>query len=88
MAKHKSPKSLKTVPAVIKALGGPSAIAEWTGMGTTAVGRWNDWGFIPPAWYYEIVTRLAEQGYGVDPTVFGFKKAASPRHNGEARHVA
>lgn len=82
MKKPKSTRTLKSVAAVVKALGGPKAIAEWTGAGATSVSNWKTWGFIPPAWYYLFATKLAESGYEVDPWVFGFRRTSdcpSPR---------
>jgi len=86
MAKRKSSKVLKSVPEVVKALGGPDAISELTGVGRSTVSNWATWGFIPPGWYMAFKTRLEAKGFILDPDVFGFKTV--PHFEGEARHVA
>lgn len=70
---RKQKKTLKSVAEVIKALGGPKAIADWVGAPRQTVSNWKSFGYIPSPWFDLFEQRLDDRGYSVDRGVFGFK---------------
>ena len=65
---------LKSVDAVIEALGGPTKTAGVTGVGASAVINWRTRGEIPPEHFLVIGEALRAVGTCVDRTVFGFNE--------------
>jgi hypothetical protein len=66
---------LDGVRAVIEAMGGPTALAEWLSanvapVSVSAVSNWGSEGWVPPAWFLALSTELGRRGYEVDPKVF------------------
>jgi hypothetical protein len=66
---------LKTVEAVVEALGGTTATASTIGVGASAVSNWLDRGKIAPDKFLLVRDALAAVGKKVDPCVFAFKSA-------------
>ena len=83
MAKQKT---LRTVCEVVKAFGGPKALAQWADVGPSAVSNWKADGFIPPGWHYRMMLELQGRGFSVAPQAFG----VDPEMRGpyKARRVA
>jgi hypothetical protein len=73
MTNHR--KTLKTVPDVIKALGGPTKAAKWTGLTPPAICAWASENFVPPAWHLRLWLHLEASGYIVTFAAFGIKDA-------------
>ena len=61
---------LTTIADVVKAFGGTSGMAEWAGIGASAVSNWIDRDQIPPGWHFRIYRDAAALGFGIDPSVF------------------
>jgi hypothetical protein len=66
---------LRSVEAVVEALGGNTATADLAGVGISAVSNWKARGAIPTENFLTFSRALARLGKKVDPTVFGFKNA-------------
>jgi DNA-binding transcriptional regulator YdaS (Cro superfamily) len=66
---------LKSVEAVVEALGGNAATADLAGVGISAVSNWKTRRAIPAENFLTFSRALARMGKKVDPTVFGFKDA-------------
>jgi DNA-binding transcriptional regulator YdaS (Cro superfamily) len=66
---------LCSADAVIKALGGTSAVATLTGVGPSAVSNWKARGTIPSENFLALSEALASREMEADPAVFGFKTA-------------
>lgn len=64
-------KTLKTVDDVVAAFGGPSAAAEWAGIGKTAVSNWLARGYIPPGWHFRMSQHFSGRGIVLAGSVFG-----------------
>lgn len=71
MQDMKKRRTLNSVAEVIKAFGGPKAMAGWCGVGTPSISNWKTWGFIPPSWHYRMLMELQCNGYEINPLVFG-----------------
>ena len=68
---------LKSVEAVIDALGGPTKTAAVAGVGASAVINWRTRGEISPENFLLITDAVRASGKGeIDPMVFGFKALA------------
>jgi len=70
---------LNSVDDVIKALGGPAAVASLAGVGTSAVSNWSARRRIAPDKFVIVRDALAALGKEADPSVFGFKVADEAR---------
>jgi DNA-binding transcriptional regulator YdaS (Cro superfamily) len=66
---------LKSVDEVIDALGGPSAMAELTGVGPSAVVNWRTRGIAPDK-FLLVKKALKSKSLDVSPSVFAFKTEA------------
>jgi DNA-binding transcriptional regulator YdaS (Cro superfamily) len=66
---------LKSVDAVIAALGGPTKMAALTGVGPSAVINWRTRREIPAEYFVLICEALEAAGKGVERSVFGFNEA-------------
>lgn len=64
------PAILYTIDDVIAAFGGTKAVAEWAGVGMSAISNWSERG-IPAGWHYRIDRELRGRGFEIDPSVFG-----------------
>lgn len=62
---------VRTIPALIAALGGREAVADYAGVTVEAVVRWERSNFLPPGWQHRFVTKARRRGYKVDPEMFG-----------------
>lgn len=81
-----SKRRLKTVKEVIAAFGGTSKAAAWAGHGPSAISNWLDREFIPPGWHYRMSQWAQQQGFEIDPRVFG--EQDPPRVRREASQPA
>ena len=68
---------LKTVEAIIEALGGSSAAAELAGVGMSAVSNWKSRGTIPAELFVVFSRVLERHGNRADPSLFGMVGASS-----------
>lgn len=66
---------LKSVEAIVDAVGGTSAAASLAGVGKSAVSNWRSRGVIPAEHFLALSDALKARGKRVDPNVFGFKVA-------------
>lgn len=64
---------LRTVEAIIDALGGTTAAADMAGVGKAAVSNWKQAQRIPPEYYVALQAALEQQGERADPKAFGMK---------------
>lgn len=71
MTNHR--KTLRTVGDIIKAFGGPSKVAKWTGLTPPAISYWLSEDFVPPAWHLRIWLELEARGYIVTLSALGVK---------------
>jgi hypothetical protein len=66
---------LKSVDAVIAALGGPTKTAGVVGVGASAIVNWRTRKEIPSDHFFVICAALEAVGERADPAVFGFNEA-------------
>lgn len=64
-------KRIDTIPDLVGALGGPSAVGELFGINPSAVGNWVERDVIPPGWHLRLLVEIRQRQLRVDPTVFG-----------------
>jgi hypothetical protein len=62
---------IRTITALIDALGGDTAVANWLGISQPAVANWKVRGHIPTGWHLRIAARLSKEKKAIDPAVFG-----------------
>lgn len=62
---------ITSIDALIRALGGPSAVGEWLGITQEAVSNWKARDNIPPGWHQRLGLALRKKGLTIDPRVFG-----------------
>lgn len=70
---------LRTIDAVIDALGGAAKVAALCGVGFTAVSNWKSRGKIPAEKFLIFSEALKRAGKTVDPSLFGFEPAEARR---------
>lgn len=70
---------LRTIDAVIDALGGANKVASLCGVGFTAVSNWKSRGRIPAEKFMIFSAALDHLGLRADPALFGFETAESRR---------
>lgn len=61
----------RDISELIDALGGPTELACWVGLGRTAVVNWRMRGEIPPGWHLRLVAEARRRHITIDPQVFG-----------------
>lgn len=59
-----------TIQDVVEAFGGTRSLANWTGMGESAISNWIARGEIPPGWHYRLHMEAISRGFEIDPCVF------------------
>jgi hypothetical protein len=80
---------LMTVTDVVRAYDGPSGMAEWAGIGASAVCNWIERGFIPPGWHWRLDRDARERGYEIDQGVFDERlrrKSKRSQRSGSSAH--
>lgn len=70
---------LKTVDALVEAVGGTSKAAEIGGVGPSAVSNWKSRGSIPSEKFMLFNSALDRIGLRADPSLFGFETAEARR---------
>lgn len=65
---------ITTIDALIDALGGDTAVANWLGISQPAVANWKVRGQIASGWHLRILARLKQEGRRVDPALFGLSR--------------
>ena len=80
--------TLRTVEDVVAAFGGTAEMADWAGLGMSAISNWMARGFIPPGWHYRISAELKERGLDVAPQVFGERDDRGAASRGSSQAVA
>lgn len=65
--------TLKTVDELIDAFGGNSVLADWLGIGDTAVSNWRDRKSIPSGWHLRLYLEAESRGLSIDPKLFGLE---------------
>ena len=65
---------MKTVKAVVKALGGPTKAASSLALRPNVVGNWKLRGRIPPEHFLAVTDLLRGSGGIVEPSVFGMRQ--------------
>jgi DNA-binding transcriptional regulator YiaG len=97
MNTKKMAKPLRTVAAIIAAMGviegaaprhARRALADWCGVGETAVCNWEADKHIPTGWHLRLYLHLQDHGYAVDPRAFGCDKIATPKRQTWGRRAA
>ena len=76
--------TLRTVDDVIDAFGGNTVVADWLGIGTSAVCNWRERQSIPPGWHLRFYLEAEARGLRIDLNLFGMEgisKARPPRGN-------
>lgn len=63
---------LKTVDAIVDALGGTSEVAVLTGVSLPAVSNWKTRRRIPSEKFMIVADALEQRGVKADPDLFGF----------------
>ena len=64
-------RTLKTVEAVVKRLGGLSRVAQMTGRGETAIYNWLATGRMPPNFYDGMIEELEQRGATAPAALWG-----------------
>lgn len=70
---------LTSIADVVKAFGGTSGMAEWAGIGASAVSNWIDRDQIPPGWHFRMYRDAQSRGYEIDPAVFDDRLRPRPK---------
>jgi hypothetical protein len=71
--------ALRSVPEIVKWLGGPSRAAAWAGYTyPSGVSYWLATQRIPPGYHYALHLKAQHEGRHIPPEVFGFNKDGSP----------
>lgn len=68
MRKHRK---ITSIEALVKAFGGTRELADWAGVGMSAISNWVDRGQIPPGWHYRLHLAAQSRGFEIEPYVFG-----------------
>lgn len=76
--------TLKTVDEVIDAFGGNTVLAEWLGIGDTAVSNWRERKSIPSGWHLRLYLEAEARGWFIDPKLFGLEEWAIRRRPSRA----
>jgi hypothetical protein len=61
---------LTSIAHVVKAFGGTDGMAEWAGIGPSAVSNWIARDHIPPGWHLRMYREAAARGFEIDESVF------------------
>lgn len=61
---------VRTIPALIAALGGRDAVADYAGVSVCHVVRWERQDSIPPGWHYRFAVRAKRRGFTLDDELF------------------
>lgn len=61
---------VRTVPALIAALGGREAVADYAGVSVREVVRWERTGMIPAGWHHRFARKAKRRGFTLDDEVF------------------
>lgn len=64
-------KQITTIPELIDALGGDTAVADMLGISQSAVAHWKLRNQIASGWHMRLLSELIERDYRVDKKVFG-----------------
>lgn len=64
-------KILRTVRDVVDLFEGPTELARWASIKTSAVCNWVDRGEIPPGWHLRLAIEANRRGATIHHTVFG-----------------
>jgi hypothetical protein len=64
-------KVLRTIEGVVEFFGGPTELAKWAGIKTSAVCNWTERGEIPPGWHIRLAIEVTRRGGKIHPSVFG-----------------
>lgn len=62
---------INTIPELIEALGGDTAVARWLGISQPAVAQWKARGAIATGWHMRLLAELRRREKSVNPIVFG-----------------
>lgn len=73
-------KVLRTIEDVIEFFDGPTELARWADIKTSAVCNWVEREEIPPGWHLRLAIEIKRRGAQVHPSVFGLS-------DDEARHL-
>lgn len=87
----RKPRKIHSIATLVKAFGGPTELANWAGLGASAISNWIDRDFIPPAWHYRLHVEALRRGFEIDPTVFGMpqpERRAGTNGNAERHRAA
>jgi hypothetical protein len=57
---------IHTVDQLIVAFGGPTGLADWAGLGSTAIANWASRSFIPPGWHLRLYVEACRRGLSLD----------------------
>lgn len=74
--------TIRTVDDLIDAFGGNSILAEWLGIGDTAVSNWRDRKSIPSGWHLRLYLEAEARGLSIDPRLFGMDDWPLTRKSG------
>lgn len=66
-------RTLHSIEDIVSAFGGPPKLAEWAGVGVTAVHNWLARGEIPPCWHMPLILECARRKQLISPEAFGIE---------------
>ena len=72
-------RQLKSVPRIIKALGGPAAVQEITSASGAVVSNWKNTGFFPANTYVVLQDELRKNKLNAPDVLWKMRKAANRR---------
>lgn len=76
--------TLATIAEVVSAFGGTKALADWAGVGESAISNWLARGEIPPGWHYRLHIEAGARGFEIDNRLFDAPR--KPRRRDGASH--
>lgn len=79
---------IRTVDQLIAAFEGSTALAEWAGVGGTAIANWSARNFVPPGWHLRLYVEALRRDldldlealFGLSPDEVEALRAATARH--------
>jgi hypothetical protein len=72
-------KVLRSIQEVVEFFDGPTELARWAGIKTSAVCNWVERNELPPGWHIRLAIEVSRRGARVHPSVLGLVVEAVER---------
>jgi len=81
-------RKINSITGLVKAFGGNRELADWAGIGMSAISNWIDRDHIPPGWHYRLHVEAASRGFEIEPHVFGLQQPEQRSYEKHDKHRA